>query len=94
VVVVDFLGLAVPNAISPNSDGLNDAFVVPGIDYYPDSKFILFNSWGQIEYESNDYRNDFKGENKSGQTLLDGTFYYTLFAAPKLNYSGYIIIKK
>ncbi|HRH64042.1 MAG TPA: gliding motility-associated C-terminal domain-containing protein, partial [Bacteroidia bacterium] len=93
-ITISYLDLAIPNAISPNNDGINDAFVVPGLEYYSDVKFTLFNSWGTIVYESSDYKNDFAGITNSGQKLIDDTYYFVLQISSDLEYKGYLIIKK
>jgi gliding motility-associated-like protein len=93
-ITISYLDLAIPNAISPNNDGINDAFVIPGLEYYSNVKFTLFNSWGTIVYESNDYKNDFAGLTESGQRLIDDTYYYVLQISSDLEYKGYLIIKK
>jgi gliding motility-associated-like protein len=67
--------LTVPNVITPNGDSHNDAFVVTNLEYYPDSKITIFNRWGNKIYESNNYQNDWKGENHH-----DGVYYYILIA--------------
>ena len=93
-ITISYLDLVIPNAISPNNDGINDAFVVPGLEYYSDVKFTLFNSWGTIVYESSDYKNDFAGITNSGQKLIDDTYYFVLQISSDLEYKGYLIIKK
>ncbi|MBL0047143.1 MAG: HYR domain-containing protein [Bacteroidetes bacterium] len=93
-VTINYEDLQIPNAISPNNDGFNDAFVIPGLEFYSGVKFTLYNSWGIIEYQSDNYQNEFKGENKSGQALLDDTYYYILQITSNIEYKGYLIIKK
>ncbi|MBK9673530.1 MAG: DUF2341 domain-containing protein [Bacteroidetes bacterium] len=93
-ITISYLDLAIPNAISPNNDGINDAFVIPGLEYYSNVTFTLFNSWGTIVYESNDYKNDFAGLTNSGQKLIDDTYYFVLQISSDLEYKGYLIIKK
>ncbi|MFB6456178.1 gliding motility-associated C-terminal domain-containing protein [Chitinophaga sp. Hz27] len=63
----------VPTAFTPNGDGINDKFVILGIDRYPNSQLIIWNRWGNVVYRSNDYRNGWDG---SG--LNEGTYYYEL----------------
>ena len=70
----------VPNIITPNGDGSNDNFkiVLKGTtkDFYesfPNSQILIFNRWGKKIYESNNYQNDWSGED-----LSDGVYYWTL----------------
>ena len=75
---VKVIKIAVPNAITPNDDGKNDALVIDGIDQYPENELVLFNRWGDILYKSKPYKNDWRGTNQSGQDLPEGTYYYVL----------------
>jgi gliding motility-associated-like protein len=50
----------VPDAFSPNGDGLNDVFLAEGIDVtYFDMK--IFNRWGELFYESTDITKGWDG---------------------------------
>ncbi|MBQ0029770.1 MAG: T9SS type B sorting domain-containing protein, partial [Bacteroidales bacterium] len=49
--------LKVPAVITPNGDGVNDLFEVPGLaDAYPDAKVKIYDRWGKkiAEYEAAD----------------------------------------
>jgi gliding motility-associated-like protein len=70
--------LEMPNGYSPNFDGDNDNFVIHGIDAYPDNTFIVYNRWGNIVYEKNDYANEWDGNNNAGEALPDGTYFVIL----------------
>ncbi|RAJ80341.1 putative repeat protein (TIGR01451 family)/gliding motility-associated-like protein [Chitinophaga dinghuensis] len=63
----------IPTAFTPNGDGINDKFVILGIDKYPGSTLVVFNRWGNVVYRSNDYRNEW-----DGAQLNAGTYYYEL----------------
>ncbi len=67
--------LNVHNAISPNGDGQNDTWVVTGIKGYDESKVQIFNRWGALIYESDNYNNDWNGTYK-GKDLPDGIYYF------------------
>ncbi len=69
--------LTFPNVITPNGDGINDKLVIKGLDggAYPNSKMVIFNRWGKIVYESNNYQNDFDGNG-----LAAGVYYYIFTA--------------
>ncbi len=65
--------LEIPNIITPNGDGHNDNFEIDGLLDLSDSKLIIYNRWGKKVYESNNYQNDWNGDN-----LTDGVYFYVL----------------
>ena len=75
---VKVINVAVPNAITPNDDGKNDALVIDGIDQFAENELVIFNRWGDVLYTSKPYKNDWRGTNQSGQDLPEGTYYYVL----------------
>ena len=63
-----------PNVITPNGDGKNDAFVIDGLELYPENTLNIFNRWGNEVYRSTgSYKNNWDGHN-----LQEGTYYYIL----------------
>lgn len=90
--------LFIPQGFSPNGDGINDFFNIVAIEQYPNSEVIIFNRWGDEVWRSGDggYKNDaasgFVGNNKKGNPLTDGTYYYVVkFNSGNLeNQSGFI----
>ena len=79
--------LPVPNAFSPNGDGFNDLFVIPG--FPPGAKLRIFNRWGNVVLESDDYDNSWDGNN-----VTAGTYFYAIESLEGQMYSGYILIVK
>ncbi|MEM6317523.1 MAG: gliding motility-associated C-terminal domain-containing protein [Bacteroidota bacterium] len=67
----------VPNVITPNNDGRNDAFRVPCVANQPQSQLKVFNRWGDLVYESDNYENDWTGT-YNGDPLPNGTYFYLL----------------
>lgn len=61
----------IPNVISPDKDGLNEFFVIENLQ--PNSQLTIHNRWGNVVYQSNNYQNNWDGEN-----LSDGGYYYIL----------------
>ncbi|HSO85534.1 MAG TPA: HYR domain-containing protein [Draconibacterium sp.] len=47
----------IPNGFSPNDDGINDYFVVEYCDDLPNVKVEIFNRWGNLVYEKENYGN-------------------------------------
>jgi len=74
ILIID---ITIPNVFTPNSDGINDFFVIDGIEFVPDCQLIIFNRWGKKVFESNNYKNDWDGQN-----YADGTYYF-IFTLPQ-----------
>ena len=74
--VVDNPDCFVPDVITPNSDGLNDALIIPCADTNP-TAIKIFNRWGDLVYESTNYNNDWAGTH-NGNNLPPGPYYYIL----------------
>ena len=69
----DLCGLELPSGFSPNGDGKNDGYEIRGVNQYPDNMFRVFNRWGNLVYEREDYTsNDWVGQNKEGDPCLMG----------------------
>ena len=43
----------VPNAVSLNRDGINDAFYIPGADYVKEFNLKIYNRWGSLVFKTN-----------------------------------------
>lgn len=91
-------GLTVYNGISPNNDGLNENFIIEGVELFKNN-LQIFNRWGRIVYEAENYDNTFNGvSNKKvvgnqGKKLPVGTYFYVLkLTEEDKSYSGYIYI--
>ncbi|WP_379952915.1 gliding motility-associated C-terminal domain-containing protein [Dokdonia sp. R78006] len=80
-------GLEVFDIMTPNGDGLNDVFVIRGIEQYPNNKLRIYNRWGVLVWDADGYGQDnvfFRGES-NGRVVVDqdrllpvGTYYYVL----------------
>ncbi len=84
--------LLIPQIITPNADGNNDAFEIKSFGCLTNVKINIFNRWGNLVYNSSDYKNDFVGVNNSGNPLADDTYYYVIEIGNK-TYKGYFVIK-
>ena len=87
--------LFVYNAISPNGDGINDNFVIDGLQNYSDNTLLVFNRWGNQVLKSVNYQNDWQGQ-WNGRELPDGTYFFFLYDNTKniLLKNGYIQINR
>ena len=72
---VDRTNCFIPNVITPNNDGTNDALDLTG---FAVDKLEIFNRWGRKVYEKTNYLNEWHGQNRSGEILPDATYYYVI----------------
>ncbi len=57
--------LYIPNAFTPNGDGLNDVFKIYNLTNESVIDFRIFNRWGNIMYRSEDNQAEWDGKSKS-----------------------------
>ncbi len=62
---------------SPNGDGVNDYFFIANIEAKPNNHLQIFNQWGNLIYETRNYKNDWEGK-WNNKLLPDGTYYFIL----------------
>lgn len=95
------------NGISPNGDGINDFFHIRGIEEYPDNSLQIFNRWGVLVYNANQYGTGntlFGGISYGRATVAEerelpsGTYFYILSFPTenpgKESYTGYLYINR
>ena len=72
-----------PNGITPNGDGANDALEIPCLedDNFPGNHIAIFNRWGDKVYEKTNYTNDWGGTYR-GRQLPAGTYFFILEIEP------------
>jgi gliding motility-associated-like protein len=80
-------GIVIYDILIPNGNGLNDVFVITGLDNYPDNVVQIYNRWGVMVYETEHYgtRDNFFRGYSDGRVTVDrgarlpvGTYYYIL----------------
>lgn len=91
------IDLTIPEGFSPNSDGINDFFEIPEIFSYK-AALKIWNRWGDIVFESDDYQNNWDGTCQSSfcignDELMEGTYFYRL-TIDGHNFDGHITLKK
>jgi gliding motility-associated-like protein len=72
----------IPEVFTPNGDGVNDFFVIKGIQK-TENTLTIYNRWGNKVYKADNYDNTWNGmPNVTGtlgnQKLPQGTYYYIL----------------
>jgi gliding motility-associated-like protein len=93
ITLVDPDALKLYTALSPNGDGLNDTYVIDGVQDCPDNQFKVFNRWGNLVYEKDSYLNEWFGQDMDGNTLSDGT-YFVIFEGCGSNFNTYVDLRR
>ena len=75
VTVLQDCSLLIPNAFTPNGDGINDNWVIARGNCIMELQVSVYNRYGSLVYYSKNYQSDWGGTFKSKQ-LPDGTYYY------------------
>jgi gliding motility-associated-like protein len=97
--------LKIPTGISPNGDGVNDAWVLHGLEYFDRANVKIYNRNGDLVYQGDDYDNEnivFTGEGNRGlykgsRLLPNGTYFYHLTTVPDNElkaFTGFLEISK
>jgi gliding motility-associated-like protein len=98
------------NGVTPDDDGYNDYFIITGIENYPNNNMKIYNRWGVLVFETDNYggtngsENVFRGISEGRTTIRQnerlpaGTYYYILtFSADnpgKSSYAGYLYVNR
>jgi gliding motility-associated-like protein len=68
--------LVIPNAISPNSDGINDVWRIGFIELYPNVEIMIFNRWGETLWRSaRGYPDPWDGTSNGSALPIDSYHY-------------------
>jgi gliding motility-associated-like protein len=92
--------ISIYDVITPNGDGVNEVWVIPGLNRYPQNTVQIFDKWGDIVYEKLNYNGEWYGQSRGAALLPDGTYFYLV----KLNapnraggdnvFKGTVLIKR
>lgn len=69
---------------SPNGDNVNDSLIFENLEDFNNNHLEIFNRWGNIVYQTENYKNDWKGESTGRLTINvkdkvpAGTYFYIL----------------
>jgi gliding motility-associated-like protein len=74
----------IPNAFTPNNDGLNEIFIPQTMCHILDYQLVIFNRWGQIVYNSNDIQSGWDGY-YNGLPAPEDVYVYSLSYVAELN---------
>jgi gliding motility-associated-like protein len=96
--------IKIPQFISPNNDGINDTWFIESIEQYSNSNVKIFNRWGVLIFEMNNYDNSWNGfvnrgtkinSNSTEEIMPSGTYFYIVDLGNETeHYTGYVFIRK
>ena len=73
--------LIVSTALTPKTSGIESTWKIINIDKYPFTSVKVYSQDGVLVYKSEDYKNDWRGENiRKGSALPTGPYYYRIAA--------------
>jgi len=75
--VIPLVNIFIPDAFSPNGDGINDKFKIVH-DTSTRLEIEVFNRDGNTVYKNSDYQNDWEGKGSGslfGKDIIDGTYF-------------------
>jgi gliding motility-associated-like protein len=85
------VGCTIPQGISPNKDGKNDTW---NIEFLNAKRVEIFNRYGMMIYNLDNYKNEFEGISSDGQTLVDGTYFWIIYFEDKESKAGWLYINR
>ena len=84
----------IPNAFTPNNDGINDSFIIDGNPMcFTNAQFMIKDYWGQIVYFSEDPFNEFWDGQINGQATQP-KYYEYYFISDEYSESGKMFVIK
>ena len=86
-VIVDYK-LVPNNLVTPNGDGVNDKWVIPNIDMYPDNEVMVYDKAGRAVFAKRGYNNEWDGT-INGKKLKEDAYFYVI----KFNKDGALPIR-
>lgn len=97
--IIQLEPISTPTGFSPNGDGVNDFFIIKGVDNTISSELIIFNRWGTEVYRKKNYSYEsaWDGKNMKGEILPEDTYFYIFSITDSFNKvstkKGFIVIK-
>lgn len=85
--------LVITNALTPNGDGINDIWILGGLEFFTEAEVFVHNRWGQLVFYSKGYSDPWDGT-FNGKALPIGDYYFSIeYAKNKEKITGTVTIK-
>ncbi|WP_330441785.1 fibronectin type III domain-containing protein [Flavobacterium sp. C4GT6] len=88
---VDNVACMIPKGISPNGDTKNDSFDLTGFGV---TKISIFNRYGKEVFSQGSYNKEWYGQDKKGNELPTGTYYYSIELGNGDSKTGWVYINR
>lgn len=93
VITTDPCLVIIPNVLTPGGNGQNDTFIMQGLERWPGTALTIYNRWGKVVYQSDDYQNNWDGKNmNNGKYVTEGTYFYTVLYNNGETASGHVTV--
>lgn len=84
----------IPNVITPNNDGINDEWILPDLaQSCEDFQLLIMNRWGNTMIQIDQNNPVFKGEDSSGNELIEGVYFYRLLYNNQNKHGFFHVVK-
>jgi gliding motility-associated-like protein len=79
----------IPNVFTPDGDGKNDLFFIPGVCDSEDYSLNIYNRWGALIFSTTHRDNRWDGNTMAGKEAPAGTYYFMVKVFDK-TYTGFV----
>jgi gliding motility-associated-like protein len=76
---------------TPNNDGFNDYWEIPGLDSFGECEVKVYNRWGKLVFSSTEYHNEWDGTS-NGVNLPSAAYYFIIKSEEAGSISGTVNI--
>ena len=90
IFIDSYITLYIPNAFSPDGDGLNDFFEPQGMEF-TDFEMTIFNRWGEMIYQTSNIDKPWNGKSNDGNEVQEGIYAYKIWVKDFKGASHYYV---
>jgi len=101
IIIEEPYSVYVPNAFTPNGDGINEIFFPDGVGIEPGNfEMLIYDRWGTVIYKTTDSGKGWDGRANGGKDIAqNGVYVYLLTTHSKVNgaihrYIGHVTLLK